>query len=153
MSDKISDTIARRAIATGLGTILCTALGVLLCFQLVACQALPASEQIAADALAAQIVRGTAPLILDVRTAEEYAEGHIPGAVNIHFRDIPAQIERIRAFNSDTVIVYCERGVRAGIAEKALVEAGFSSVMQLAGDMPAWRAASFPIVRSVEGSP
>lgn len=104
-----------------------------------------ADEQIAVEVLALQIEQGTAPLILDVRTAREYAEGHVPGAINIEYRQIPAQLERLKEFEDQTVVVYCERGVRAGRAEVTLVEAGFTSVVQLSGDMRAWRAAELPI--------
>mgnify|MGYP001802799950 FL=1 len=119
------------------GLVLCAWLGL----ALLGCTPAIADEQVTAGALAAQIEQGSPPLILDVRTAKEYAEGHVPGAVNIEYRQIPAQVEALRAFEDKTVVVYCERGVRAGRAEAALVEAGFTSVVQLSGDMVAWRAA------------
>jgi len=125
------------------------AIGLLLCFQLVACSSAITNEQISVQALASQIEQGSAPLILDVRSPQEYAQGHIPGAVNIEYRDIPNQLETIRAFvrtfENEDVIVYCQRGVRAGVAERALTDAGFDSVIQLTGDMIAWRKADLPI--------
>lgn len=117
----------------------------LLCFQLVACGSAIATEQISVQALATQIEQGTAPLILDVRSPEEYAEGHVPGAINIDYRDLPNQLNTIRDFDNDTVIVYCERGVRAGIAERTLSEAGFTSIIQLTGNIVAWRKADLPL--------
>lgn len=104
-----------------------------------------AGEQVSPAVLSLQIEQDSAPLILDVRTPEEYAEGHVPGAVNIEYRQIPVQVETLRAYEDKTVVVYCERGVRAGRAEAALVEAGFTSVVELSGDMVAWRAAGLPI--------
>lgn len=103
--------------------------------------------QITVEALASRIEQGSAPLILDVRSPEEYAEGHIPGAVNIHFREVPNQLDAIRELAREgEIIVYCERGVRAGIAERSLLKADFSPVIQLTGHMPAWRSAGFAIV-------
>ncbi len=121
--------------------ILCSWLG----GALLGCTSVITYKQVSADEVALQIEQGVAPVILDVRTAEEYAEGHIPGAVNIEYRQISAQLEALRAFENETVVVYCERGVRADRAEAALVEAGFESVVQLSGDMVAWRAAGLPI--------
>ena len=114
--------------------------------QLVACQAVAADEQISVEALAIQIEQGNAPLILDVRSSAEYAEGHISGAINIDYRDIPEQLDTIRAFNSCEIVVYCERGVRADIADTLLTDAEFVSVIQLEGSLSAWRAAGLPIV-------
>ncbi|MEM9451925.1 MAG: rhodanese-like domain-containing protein [Cyanobacteria bacterium P01_E01_bin.6] len=88
------------------------------------------------------------PLILDVRTAEEYAAGHIPGAVNIHFRELPDQLDELRLQNPSSIVVYCEVGVRAGIAEQTLEEAGFESIFHLDGDMRAWRSQNLPVIVS-----
>lgn len=95
--------------------------------------------------LAAQIETNTAPIILDVRTAGEYEAGHIPGAINIHYRDLPERLEEVRALESQDVVVYCEVGVRASIAKRMLQTAGFESIRHLEGDMAAWRAHNLPI--------
>ncbi|MEL6469425.1 MAG: rhodanese-like domain-containing protein [Cyanobacteria bacterium J06623_4] len=119
--------------------------GLLLCLQILACSSPPHTEQISASTLAAQIEQGVAPLILDVRTAEEYATSHIPGALNINYQDIPAQLSSLQPYANQEIIVYCERGVRASRAETHLAKAGFSNVRQLSGDMSAWRAANLPV--------
>ena len=120
-----------------------------LCAQLAACQAVAANEQIPVATLATQIKQGTAPLILDVRSSAEYAAGHIPGAINIDYRDIPEQLNVLRNLNSNSnsseIVVYCEKGVRADIADTLLTDSGFTSI-QLDGSMSAWRAAGLPIV-------
>ncbi|MEL6902112.1 MAG: rhodanese-like domain-containing protein [Cyanobacteria bacterium J06606_4] len=119
--------------------------GLLLCLQLLACSSPPHAGQISAAALATQIEQGIAPLILDVRSAEEYATSHIPGALNINYRDIPNQLNSLQPYANQEIIVYCERGVRASRAEARLGKAGFSHVRQLRGDMSAWRAANLPV--------
>jgi len=92
------------------------------------------------------IGRGESILILDVRTPQEFNSGHIPGAVLVpHDRllsspgEIPRQGERM-------IIVYCERGPRARLAQNALIESGLSNVLHLRGDMSAWRARGLPVV-------
>ncbi|MEL6161042.1 MAG: rhodanese-like domain-containing protein [Cyanobacteria bacterium J06623_5] len=124
------------------------AIALLLCLQLLACSSPSHADQITATALATQVEQGTAPLILDVRTEEEYATGHIPGAVNIDHRDVPNQLNSLQEYADKEIIVYCERGVRASRVEAILFEAGFSKVQQLSGDMSAWRAANLPVEAS-----
>lgn len=92
-----------------------------------------------------QIEAGQAPLILDVRSPEEFEAGHIPGAINIPYREIPQQIDELIDYMMEEVVIYCEFGVRAGIAEVALEQAGFQKVFALEGDIRGWRQAGFPI--------
>jgi len=89
--------------------------------------------------------------ILDVRSAGEYDSGHVPGAMNIGYKEVVANPERLRQYAKKKIAVYCEMGVRARIAEKALVKAGFSSVYHLTGDMAAWRSARLPMETPVAG--
>ena len=84
-------------------------------------------------------------LILDVRTQKEYDSGHIPGAINIDFKELPQRIEEIDKFKNSTVVLYCERGTRAKVAEVSLKQAGFKSILHLEGNMVAWRSNSLPI--------
>ncbi|WP_010481492.1 rhodanese-like domain-containing protein [Acaryochloris sp. CCMEE 5410] len=104
-----------------------------------------AHELITPTQLLAQINAGNPPVILDVRTVEEYEAGHIPGAIQIYFRDVPKRIQDLQSFASQDVVVYCERGFRAQIAETALQEAGFDRLYHLDGDIKAWRQAKFPV--------
>ncbi|MEL6553089.1 MAG: rhodanese-like domain-containing protein [Cyanobacteria bacterium J06621_11] len=97
------------------------------------------SPQVTQRELLSQIESDTAPVILDVRTPEEYAAGHVPGAINIHFQEIESRLDEIVVPNEDSIVIYCERGIRANKAEDALYAAGFESVFHLAGDMSNWR--------------
>ena len=80
-------------------------------------------------------------LILDVRSAEEYAEGHVPGAINIPHTDVAAQMSIIQTYKDKPVVVYCRSGYRAGKAADILLEADFSDVRHLEGDIMGWRDA------------
>jgi len=86
-------------------------------------------------------------LILDVRTAEEFASGHVPGAINISHEAVESRIAELGDDKSRSVVVYCEKGGRAGKAATALLEAGFTNVRHLAGDMGAWRSAGRPTAK------
>ena len=85
--------------------------------------------------------------LLDVRSAEEYQEGHIKGAVNISHSTLADNLAKL-AKNKDTmVIVYCRSGRRAGIAEGILRDNGFTNVKHLDGDMKGWLANQLSVVK------
>lgn len=95
--------------------------------------------------LAARIDARTAPPIVDVRSAREYREGHIPGAININFRELKRRIDEIQAPKSTEIVVYCERGNRSKNAETTLRNAGFEFVLHLEGDIMTWCENNLPI--------
>lgn len=96
---------------------------------------------------AEQIVNASAQdmLILDVRSSSEYADGHIPGAINIPHDELQDRINEITANQASSVVVYCRSGHRAGLAANILAEHHFSNVLLLEGHMKGWQAAELPI--------
>ena len=87
----------------------------------------------------------TAVVLLDVRTPEEYAAGHVPGAINISHTKVKANLAKLLAHKNDTVVVYCRSGRRAGMAAEILAENGFTKVRHLSGDMNGWYKAKLPV--------
>ena len=86
-------------------------------------------------------------LVLDVRSEEEFAKGHVPGAVHIPYDELESRVDEVKAREADRIVVYCERGGRAGKAEATLQDAGFENVYDLEGHMKAWRADRRPTKR------
>ena len=115
--------------------------------MLVACQAGWSAEPmtITPDVLMTRLDSPQGLVILDVRSEAEYAEGHIPGALNIPYREIPDRLDELDGFKTHEIVLYCEVGVRAGIADLVLEQAGFQRTIPLQGDMRAWRQQGFPI--------
>jgi rhodanese-related sulfurtransferase len=93
-------------------------------------------------ATGAQLVAGGA-LLLDVRTAEEFAAGHAPGAVNVPLAELAARQAEL-PFDR-TIVVVCRSGGRSTTATEALVGAGHRAV-NLAGGMQAWTGDARPCV-------
>lgn len=83
-------------------------------------------------------------VILDVRTPEEYAAGHIPGAINIPYTHLPVRISEIPDAGDKDVVVYCAVGVRAERGASRLRENGFTRLLHLDGDMKMWREKNQP---------
>ena len=86
-----------------------------------------------------------AGLILDVRSPDEYAEGHIPGAINIPHNRLDSRLAEINPHKNKNIVLYCGSGGRVSIAAKTLQAAGFSKLLHLAGDMNGWRSNGLPI--------
>lgn len=75
----------------------------------------------------------TGYVILDVRTEEEFAEGHIPGAILIPDYEIEAKAEQILTDKNQLILVYCRSGRRSKIASEALVSLGFTNIKEFGG--------------------
>ena len=86
---------------------------------------------------------GVAPVVVDVRTSEEYAVGHIPGAVNIPFDQVAERIGQVDAPYG--VALYCMVGPRARKGESALLASGYKNVFHIEGGLAAWQAAGLPV--------
>lgn len=111
----------------------------------IACQAEPTpSGSISADAFLAAPPANA--LVLDVRSREEFASGHIANAVNVPHDELASRLSELSGGEGRSVVVYCERGGRAGMAATVLADAGYSSVLHLEGDMSEWRSQGRPLV-------
>ncbi len=104
-----------------------------------------ADDVIEPSELAARIQSGTAPLIVDVRTAEEFSAAHIPGAIHISHTELGERVAELDAYKNKEIVVYCRSGHRAGLAEAALLDAGFTSVRDLEGHMLQWEENGYPV--------
>jgi rhodanese-related sulfurtransferase len=90
----------------------------------------------------------SADFVIDVREADEYHQGHVPGAINIprgvlEFRmsSTPELEERDR-----NIVLYCTSNGRGALAAKSLKEMGYLNVKTIAGGIDAWTAEKKPLV-------
>ena len=88
----------------------------------------------------------TSIVVLDVRTKEEYAQGHIAGAINMSHETVEDNLAALSQYKNSKVVVYCRSGRRAGLAEDVLTSNGFTNVIHLTGDMNGWLDAKLPVV-------
>ena len=72
-------------------------------------------------------------IILDVRTQEEYDQGHIPGAILISHEEIAEKAEDVLTDKNQLILVYCRSGRRSKIAAEALVELGYTNIKEFGG--------------------
>ena len=71
-------------------------------------------------------------VLIDVRTKEEYAEGHIPGSINIELDEIEKIVDIIKDKNSH-IYLYCRSGHRSGIALNKVKELGYRDLTNIGG--------------------
>lgn len=83
--------------------------------------------------------------VIDVRSVEEYLQGHIRGARHIPTADIGKAGETLKRYKEKPVVVCCEHGPRGRAALLALQDQGFKQVVNLKGGMRAWRAEHLPV--------
>ena len=72
-------------------------------------------------------------VILDVRTEEEYAQGHIPGAILIPDYEIETKAEEILTDKDQMILVYCRSGRRSKNAAQVLLELGYTDIREFGG--------------------
>ena len=98
-----------------------------------------------ADGFASDI-KNPGVVVVDVRTAGEYAAGHIANSINI---DVESNDFDSKIANLDKKVeyaVYCHSGRRSGIAAEKMAKAGFEKISNLEGGIIAWQNSNYPLV-------
>ncbi|MBM5811910.1 MAG: rhodanese-like domain-containing protein [Gammaproteobacteria bacterium] len=108
--------------------------------------AAPVERRMSQTELLARAGSATEPVVvLDVRTAEEFVAGHVPGARHLPHDQIAQRIGELEALRDRDVVVYCRSGRRSQLALGVLRAHGFTRLWQLDGDFLAWQAQGRPI--------
>ena len=95
--------------------------------------------------------RSPLALLVDVREPEEYAGGHVPGAVNLPQSDLASRLDELP--RDRPVYVVCQGGMRSTRAAQFLRQVGFTDIVNVAGGTNAWLAAGRPVERLAAGLP
>ena len=98
-----------------------------------------------ADAFASDI-KNPGVVVLDVRTAGEFAAGHIENAINIDVESGSFDSEITKLDKNVEYAVYCHSGRRSGIATDKMAKAGFTKLTNLQDGIVSWQAAGYPLV-------
>ena len=90
-------------------------------------------RQINAEEAAAMMEEESSYIILDVRTAQEYSEKHIPGAINIPNETIGTEDIPELPDKEQLILVYCRSGNRSKQASEKLVKLGYTNIIEFGG--------------------
>jgi len=96
---------------------------------------------------AQELVKDSTVTILDVRTPQEFAEGHIQRARLVPVAEINDKIGDIYPLKDKQILVYCHSGNRSAVASRILQKNGFTKVNNLDGGITAWIARGNKIVK------
>jgi rhodanese-related sulfurtransferase len=94
-----------------------------------------------------QMINRGKTVLVDVRTPEEFAAGHLRDAKNIPLADFATRIGELDKSKGKNIVVVCQSGARVDKAMRQLQAAGFAEVVGLDGGQAAWQAANLPIVK------
>jgi phage shock protein E len=84
-------------------------------------------------------------VVLDVRTAQEFNQGHVPGAVNVDISDPQFKTKIAALDKSTTYLVHCAKGVRSARATKIMAPLGFGEILDYHGGFDEWKNAGKPV--------
>jgi len=87
-------------------------------------------------------------LIIDVRTAADFKNGHIKGAKNMPLNELSKSIEKLSADKNKPILIYCNSGTTVTRAIKLLKKDGFEKVNNLDGGINAWKEANMPLAKT-----
>ena len=115
-------------------------------------QAKQAVQEISVEQAVAAIQ--TCDVLIDVREADEYAAGHLPGAVHmsrgmLEFKMAGNPKMQARDLN---IVLYCKTSGRAALSAKSLADMGYTHVRSIAGGVDAWVAAGHEVYKPAQPS-
>lgn len=96
------------------------------------------------DELMKRMKEKNPPVLVDVRTGMEFRRGHIPGAHHVPTWKILLRLDKLPADRSSELVVICEHGPRARMAQSLLQGYGYHNVGLLDGHMAEWRRSGRP---------
>ncbi|MDB5841225.1 MAG: transrane protein [Herminiimonas sp.] len=96
---------------------------------------------------ATQMINQGKTVVLDVRSPEDFAAGHVREARNIPLGELPKRVGELDKFKAKSVIVVCSAGMQSAKAASVLKKAGFNDVYGLNGGLAAWRAQGLPTAK------
>jgi rhodanese-related sulfurtransferase len=96
-------------------------------------------RRVSAAALAAYREQGQVPVLIDVRTPDEFASGHVPGSINLPLDQLATRGAELAAYADGPIFLICEKGGRSLAAAQTLARRGLHPV-SVDGGMSAWRS-------------
>lgn len=86
-------------------------------------------------------------MVVDVREATEYAQGHIADAKHIPLAQLGERLKELTRYKDKPVLLHCQGGVRSAKACDLLAKNGFTKLYNLQGGINAWQQAKLPVVK------
>ncbi|GDX86003.1 rhodanese-like domain-containing protein [Methylococcaceae bacterium] len=89
--------------------------------------------------LAVQKIDNENTVVIDVREAPDFIQGHIENALNVPLSKLTEQLSSLQQYKKNLLLITCQTGTRSAAAAKSLTKSGFENVLVLSGGMTAWQ--------------
>jgi thioredoxin len=96
---------------------------------------------------AKELLEGSNPLVLDVRTPNEFYDGHLEDAMLIPLHQLERRLAEINDYKERDILVYCRNGNRSTVAAQILIRHGFRKLYNLRPGTRGWEQQGYPIVK------
>ncbi|HTI16288.1 MAG TPA: rhodanese-like domain-containing protein [Trinickia sp.] len=96
---------------------------------------------------ATQLINRRNAVVVDLRPAAEYANGHLPAARHLDYPELQAKIGQVAKNKAHPVLLVCQNGLQSNKASRIIREAGYNEVHVLQGGLNAWQQAGMPVVK------
>ena len=93
------------------------------------------------------LVNRDGAVVIDVRDANEYSQGHIVDALNVPHAALAGRVGELRKYKEKPIVLACKMGQHSGAAGTVLRKAGFQNVSRLRGGVAEWRNQNLPVVK------
>lgn len=117
-----------------------------------ACNNSGSGQQLEAKAFSEKLHEENNPVLLDVRTPDEFSGGYIAGAININYNSEEFSQKVNKLDKSEPVYVYCLSGGRSSSAAGEMRKSGFKNVIELKGGILKWKAAGLELTPGTTAS-
>ncbi|MDN4575803.1 sulfurtransferase [Pandoraea cepalis] len=96
---------------------------------------------------ATQLINRKGAVVLDVRSGEEFAAGHLPSARNLPFDDVEQKVGQVIKNKAAPVLIVCKNGQGAARVQTLLRGLGYAEAFSLQGGIATWQEAGLPVVK------
>jgi rhodanese-related sulfurtransferase len=98
-------------------------------------------------AAATQLINRRNAVVIDLRSAAEFGNGHLPSARHVEFAELQAKVAQLTKNKSNPVLLVCQNGQQSNKAARIVRDAGYAEVHVLEGGVNAWQQAGMPVVK------
>ncbi|MEJ2213714.1 MAG: rhodanese-like domain-containing protein [Gammaproteobacteria bacterium] len=97
--------------------------------------------------MATELINHENAVVVDVRPAADFSQGHIINSINIPATTLSGQINQLNKYKDRPIIVSCRSGAQSSAACKQLIKEGFENVHNLKGGILNWQSENLPVTK------
>ena len=96
---------------------------------------------------AADLIKNEGPIVLDVRTPNEYNRGHLHNSLLIPVQELQSRYKELGNHKEREILIYCATGNRSTVASKILIDSGFKHIVNMRRGIYDWQKKNYPVSR------